>query len=127
MKSFLFASLVLGVSACGGVRHAQRPDRPTDPKDPTLVEVRNTGYDGKAKVVSYSKGDVDPSDELPTEAPEGVVEDMREEAASFGADMLLLERIEGKWRKLWLGTGVKKDEAATSEVPMCTQKGFDAA
>src|SRR5690349_9318133 len=100
MKSFLFASLVIGLSACGGVRHAQRPDRPTDTKDPALVEVRTTGYDGKARVVSYSTWDVDPNDELPTEAPDSVIEDMREEAASYGADMLLLDRIEGKWRKL---------------------------
>jgi hypothetical protein len=119
-------SLLLSL-ACGGVRHASRPDLFPDAKDPSLVEVRTTGFDGPTRTVSYSTWDVDPNEELPAEAPAGVVEDMREEAANYGADMLLIERVEDDWRKVWLGLGVKKDELAPKEIPVCGQAGFDAA
>lgn len=123
----LVTLFVLGPTACGGVRHATRSGQGPEPKDPSLVEVRTTGFDGPVCTVSFSTWDVDPADELPANAPSDVVDEMREEAARQGADMLLLERVEDAWRKLWLGLGVKKDEASTPEVPACAQPGFAAA
>lgn len=120
-------ALALGLSACGGVHHASRPDMTPAAKDPSLVEVRTTGFDGPTRVVSYSTWDVDPNDELPATAPADVVADMREQAASFGAEMLLLERVEDAWRKVWLGLGVVKDEAGKKDVAPCVHAGFDAA
>ncbi len=131
--SVAFAGLVglagLGPVGCGGVKHATRPDSGPEAKDPSLVEVRTTGYDGPTKVVSYSTWDVDPNDELPASVPDDVVADMREQAAAYGADMLLLDRIDDSWRKVWLGLGVKKDASAnpTAAVPPCVHNGFDAA
>lgn len=127
---FVSTMLSLGGAACGGVRHATRPGggaEAPEAKDPTLVEVRTTGFEGAARTVSFSTWDVDPADALPPTAPADVVEEMRAEAARNGADMLLLERIEDAWRKLWLGLGVKKDDAATREVVACAQPGFAAA
>lgn len=130
MKSLLVVSTLsssLALFACSGVKHATRSEINPEAKDPSLVEVRTTGFDGPARTVSYSTWDVDPVDELPAEAPADVVESMREHAAQYGADMLLLERIEDAWRKVWLGLGKKKDELASGEVPVCGQPGFDKA
>lgn len=127
MRSLVLVSLIYSLSGCGGVRHATRPDLFPDAKDPSLVEVNTTGYSGPTRTVSYSTWDVEPTDELPAEAPVDVVEDMREEAARYGADMLLLERIEDDWRKVWLGLGVKKDELAAKDIPVCGQPGFAEA
>lgn len=123
----LALSLPLALAACSSVHHATRPEAFPDAKEPSLVEVRTTGYDGAYKVVSYSTWDVDPNDELPASAPDDVVDAMREEAAAYGADMLLLDRVEDAWRKVWLGLGVKKADSGDRTVPACVQKGFDAA
>ena len=123
----VLAATLLGASACGSVRHASRGEPGPEAKDPTLVEVRTTGFDGPVRTVSLSTWDVDPADDLPASAPADVIEEMRGEAARHGADMLLLERIEDAWRKLWLGRGVKKDELASRDVPVCGQPGFAAA
>lgn len=123
----LLPALLVSLAACGGVHHASRPDQTPAAKDPSLVEVRTTGFDGPTRIVSYSIWDVDPSDELPVTAPAQVVSDMREQAAQFGAEMLLLERVEDAWRKAWLGLGVVKDEAGKRVVEPCVHKGFEAA
>lgn len=120
-------SLSLGAVACSSVHHATRPEAFPEAKEPSLVEVRTTGYEGAYKIVSYSTWDVDPADELPASAPDDVVDAMREEAAAYGADMLLLDRIEDAWRKVWLGLGVKKADTGDKAVPPCVQNGFDAA
>jgi len=120
-------ALFVGLSACGGVHHATRPDMTRAAKDPSLVEVRTTGFEGPTRVVSYSTWDIDPNDELPLAPPDDVVTDMREQAATFGAEMLLIERVEDAWRKAWLGLGVVKDDAAKSEVAPCVHAGFDKA
>lgn len=129
MKSLLclLPALLAGVVACGGVHHASRPDQTPAAKDLSLVEVRTTGFDGPTRVVSYSIWDIDPNDELPAQAPADVVAEMREHAAGFGAEMLLLDRIEDAWRKAWLGIGVVKDEAGKREVAPCVHAGFEAA
>jgi len=123
----LLPALFAALSACGGVHHATRPDPTPAAKDPSLVEVRTTGFDGPTRVVSYSTWDVDPNDELPAIAPADVVEDMRVQAGRSGAEMLLLERVEDAWRKVWLGLGVVKDEAGQKAVAPCVHGGFDAA
>jgi hypothetical protein len=132
------ASLALALSACGGVRHATRGGGAAA-KDETLVEVRTTGFESPYQIVSFSTWDVDPNEALPATAPAGVVADMRAEAARHGAEMLLLERAEDAWRKVWLGLGIVRAQASTSTggpggdsagpsaVPVCTQAGFEAA
>lgn len=125
--------------ACGGVRHATRPAAPGSPsaspssgqaRDPTLVEVRTTGYDDPHTIVSFSIWDVAPTDALPTVAPEAVVTAMREEAARRGAELLLLERIEDTFRKLWLGLGVVRlpdADQVMAPAPSCDHPGYAEA
>lgn len=120
--------LALALTACGGVRHATRGGG-ASAKDVTLVEVRSTGFESPYQIVSFSTWDVDPNDELPATAPTDVIADMRAEAARRGAEMLLLERAEDAWRKVWLGLGIVRSqgESAGGPVPACTQAGFEAA
>jgi len=128
----LFATLVAtsfgALSACGGVKHATRGAIDTAPRDPTFVEVRTTGFDGPHEVVSYSTWDVDLTDALPAQLPAGVLSEMRDEAARQGAEMLLLDRIDDAYRKVWLGLGAKRSaKGASNAVPDCTQPGFAEA
>ncbi len=120
-----FGSLI----ACGGVKHATRGASNQAPRDPTFVEVRTTGFDGAHEVVSYSTWDVDLTETLPAKIPDGVMSEMRDEAARHGAEMLLLDRIDDAYRKVWLGLGAKRtaEGTSTNAVPECTQPGFAEA
>lgn len=123
----LAAVSLSGLAACSGVHSATRPGASATARDPSLVEVRATGFDGAYRIVSFSTWDVDPSEPLPAEAPVGVIEDMRAEAAAQGAEMLIMERWEDPYRKAYYGIGAVKDALASREIPTCGQPTFDAA
>lgn len=121
--------LGLALSACGGVRHATRSGTTPVPNDPTFVEVRTTGLDSPYTIVSWSAWEVALTDTLPDMAPSDIVTEMREEAARRGATMLLLDRVENAWRKVWLGLGVVRTAETTSSTtpPTCSHAGFAEA
>jgi len=119
-------SLTLSLAACGGVRHATRGDGGAA-RDETLVEVRTTGFESPYHIVSYSTWDVDPNEALPTTAPAGIVAEMRAEAARRGAEVLLLDRVEDAWRKVWLGLGIVRAADGEASIPPCDHAGFDVA
>lgn len=129
MKHLVLAVLLsgCGLSGCGSVVHTTRPDVPATPRDPTLVEVRTTGYDGTYRIVSHSTWDVDPNLELPATAPTDVVSEMRAEAARRGAEMLLLERFDDAFRKVWLGRGIVRTEVGDTAIVACAHEGFERA
>jgi hypothetical protein len=123
----LAAVSLSGLAACSGVHSATRPGASAAARDASLVEVRQTGFDGAYRIVSFSTWDVDPSETLPAEAPTGVVDDMRSEAAAQGAELLLVERWDDPYRKAYYGIGAIKDALASRDIPTCGQPTFDAA
>jgi hypothetical protein len=117
---------IIMATACGNVVHSTRPGAAGEPRDPTLVEVRTTGYDDPFHVVSHSTWDVDPNGALPETLPEDVMVEMRAEAARRGAEMLLLERLDSEWRKVWLGRGAVKSDTGDGPIEACFHYGFAA-
>jgi len=115
------------LTACSGVRHSTREGASREARAVELVKVSATGIDTPYRIVSFSTWDVDLVDDLPAEAPPDVVDDMREEAAANGAEMLLLERYESDYRKAFYGVGAVPDELAAKEIPTCGHPGFQIA
>jgi len=118
-------ALSLSAGACGGVRHSTRDGLSREARAVELVEVARAGVEAGSRIVSFSMWDVDLVDDLPVDPPDDVVADMREEAASKGAERLLVERYESDYRKAFYGVGVVPDVAAPKVAPACTHPGFD--
>ena len=125
IRLVVLVSLSLGgMAACSGVRHATRDGLSREARAVELVKVQSTGMDTGYRMVSFSSWDVELVDDLPAEAPEGVVADMREEAAAQGAEVLLLERYESDYRKAFYGIGAVEDALAPKTAPVCGHPTF---
>lgn len=130
MSPRIAASTVTALSlsllvACGGVRHASRDGLSREARAVELVEVTSAGPSEGHRIVSFSIWDVDLVDDLPADPPKDVVADMREEAASKGAEQLLLERYESDYRKAFYGVGIVHDPTAPKVAPVCGHPAFE--
>jgi hypothetical protein len=117
--------LALSVSpifaACGAsVQHAPRATDGPPAREPVLVQIVDSAP-LEARVVSMTRYEIHPSDTLPTEAPDGVKMEMREEAARAGAESLLIERLNTPWKRAFFGLGLHGTGAAP---PRCEHPAF---
>jgi len=120
----LLVLAVLAFSACADVKTATRDGASAAPRDEALVQIITTGSDGPYRIVSFSTWDVALVDDLPTQAPDEIVFDMRRAAAQSGAERLYLERYESPYRKAFYGVGAISDASAPAAVATCAHAGF---
>lgn len=121
------AALAASSGACSSVRSSTRDGSSGLSRDAALVKVVTEGAEGPWHAVSFSAWDVDLVDDLPAKAPEDVINDMREEAADNGAEMLIVERYEDAYRKAFYGWGAVADQLAPKDPPVCGHPGFSAS
>ena len=82
---------------------------PVEKRPAFLVEVTSSPPDRPTRTVSLSVVPADPRGAMPDLPEPGQVASMRSEAAHHGANFLLIERLDTRWRRVFYGVGLKLD------------------
>ena len=97
-------------SGCASIRSAGLPGTPVEV---FLVEVTDIAPDGPVRLVSVSTLDVIYEGQpLPPRPGEGDVAEMRRAAARHGAELLVFERVDNRYRHAYYGFGYVRDRSA---------------
>jgi hypothetical protein len=118
----LAPAIAIAVLGCGGFRTAAGPgasDR--TPVDPAVVRVADAWPEGPVRRVSLAVVAQDPVEPLPPSPPEDRVDEMRDHAARQGAEVLVVEPVDLRWRKAFYGWGVVSS-AEEVPVPECAHE-----
>ena len=117
----LCVALLLAMQgACGGGVKSLSYDA-LDDRPAFLVEVKLETPALPTVPVSQSVVAVDPGAPLPAMPANSLLDPMREEAAKRGANFLLVERFDTRWRRVYYGTGLKLSERPKGPVKACKQ------
>ena len=109
------------LSSCGGLRTAVRGEPPAAPGSVFLVQLLDARLQRPAMTVSVSVVEMKRTAPLP-EAPDAAwVAEMRRAAASRGADALVVERLDERWRRAFYGVGLRylRADEVVPDVPAC--------
>ena len=114
------ALTVLG--ACGGGVKTLSYDS-LDQRPAFLVEVKLAPPAQPTVSVSQSVVAMDPGAPLPAMPANSILAPMREEAAKRGANFLLIERLDTRWRRVYYGTGLKLSQSQEGALKACAHTG----
>jgi len=96
---------------------------PLEPRSDFLVEVKTEAPQRSVQTVSQSIALADPSGSMPQMPSADTVTAMRKAAAARGANYLLIERLDTRWRRAYFGTGLKLSATSAGEAPACSHGG----
>ena len=101
-----------------------------EPNDAFLIEVTDRMPGEPYGFVSVSVVEPSRSSDLPPNLTEGQVQEMKEVAGSYGAEVLVIERQETPRRQAFYGLGMRRTDppsAGVTGLPWCSHEAFPAA
>ena len=97
-----------------------------EPRSDFLVDVRQTPPDRPTKRVSLSALSLNRVGTMTSLPGDDELAAMRAHAAAYGANYLLVERLDTPWRRVFYGTGLKLSSDGTGVATECLHAGFKA-